>query len=305
MKKVVLIILYAVLSVSAAFAQEYTISKINFLPQEYYVGDFVELRFIVRTSTPEKIHIPETFPLEDWVVFDEIQVLNHNDGAEIHIVFRSFYAGTRTLPAVNFDGFILDKVKIETKSILSQTNPGFSEPRGQLYLPGTSVIIIMLVFIFLVIPLFALFLAGRVKKWIRTVITQQKEKKPIKKFYRRLDDLKKQAGRISSRDFYIILTNALRRYLSVRSGRDYQAVTTKEIDNGIEMDFPGIQHLHDLVEVLRYGDEIKFSPRRSSYYKEIRDIEFILRVVNAIEDARTGKRIRDEVSVMQEKEVTE
>lgn len=305
MKKLVLIILYAVFYVSAAFAQEYTISKINFLPQEYYVGDFVELRFIVRTSTAEMIHIPETFPSEDWVVFDEIQVLNHNDGAEIHIVFRSFYAGTRTLPAVNFSAFILDKVKIETKSILSQTSPGFSEPRGQLYLPGTNVIIIMLVFIFLVIPLFALFLAGRVKKWLRKIITQQKEKKPIKKFYRRLDDLKKQAGRISSRDFYIILTNALRRYLSVRSGRDYQAVTTKEIDRGIETDFPGIQHLHDLVEVLRYGDEIKFSPRRSSYYKEIRDIEFILRVINAIEDVRTGKRIRDEVSVMQEKEVTE
>jgi hypothetical protein len=304
-KRAVLFFLYAVLFITAGFAQEYTISKINFLPQEYYVGDFVELRFIVRTATPEKIHIPETFPTEDWLEFDEIQVLNHSDGAEIHIVFRSFYAGTRTLPAVNFDSFILDKVKIETKSILSQTSPGFSEPRGQLYLPGTKIIIIILVFIFLIIPLFALFLAGRLRKWIRKIIAQQKEKKPIKKFYRRLDELKKQAGRISSRDFYIILTNALRKYLSVRSGRDYQAVTTREIDKRIEMDFPGIQHLHDLVEVLRYGDEIKFSPRRSSYYKEIRDIEFILRVINAIEDSRSGKRVRDEVSVMQEKEVVE
>lgn len=305
MKRFILTAVFGLLLIPAGFSQDYVISETNFLPQKYYVGDFVELRFVVRTATPEKIHIPETFPSEDWVDFEEIQVLNHQDGAEIHIVFRSFYPGTRTLPQVNFDSFVLERVKIHTASILSEANPGFSEPRGQLYLPGTRIIIIMLVFVFLVIPLFALFLAGRMKKWVRSIIAQQKEKKPIKKFYRRLDDLKKQAGRISSRDFYIILTNALRRYLSVRSARDYQAVTTKEIDTRIEMDFPGIQHLHNLVEVLRYGDEIKFSPRRSSYYKEIRDIEFILRVVNAIEDSRSGKKVRDELSVMQEKEVPE
>ncbi|MBN1649129.1 MAG: hypothetical protein JW874_13920 [Spirochaetales bacterium] len=286
-------------------AQDYVISETNFLPQKYYVGDQVELRLVIRTLKPEEIRIPASFPSEDWLVFEEIQVHKHHEGAEIRIVFRSFFPGTRTLPPVNFDSFVLNKVKIHTSSILSEKNTGFGGPRKQLFLPGTRIAIVVLVFIFLIVPLFALFLAGRVRRWARKMIAQQRERKPIKRFYRGLDELKKQAGRMSSREFYIILTNSLRKYLSIRSGKDYQTITTREIGKQIKTNFPGIHHLNELVDVLKYGDEIKFSPKRSSYYKEIRDIDLILRVVTAIEDSISGRKGKDEVSVFHEKEYVE
>ena len=272
------------------------ISEKLFLPQKYYVGDFVELRLVVRTSDKENVVIPENYPNEDWLEFVNIKVLDHHEGVEIRIVFRTFYPGTRTLPTIDFGAFLLEKVKIYSSSVLPETEPGFSGPRGQLYLPGTEAIIVLMVFVFLVIPLFFLFLAGWLKKALKKLVSTQREKKPIKKFYRTLDDLKKQAGRISSRDFYTILTKALRRYFTLRSGKDYQTITTKEIDSQIISHFPGIYRLQDLVEVLRYGDEIKFSPRRASYYKEIRDIDLILRVVNSIEDWISGKKGKEEAS---------
>lgn len=306
MKRLLLLICIFFMFLQNSFAQEFSISKTNFLPKEFYVGDFVELELIIRTADREKIKIPEVLPNEDWVEFEsDIRVIDHPEGARIKIVFRSFYPGIRTLPALDFDVFTISSVKIKTESILSdpsEAGTGFAAPREQMYLPGTQVIIIILVFVFLVIPMFLLFLAGRLKKWLKKTMAQQREKKPIKRFFRTLDDLKKQAGRISSREFYIELTLAVRKYLSIRSGKDYQTITTKEIDTQIEINFAGIYHLHDLVEVLKYGDEIKFSPRRSSYYKEIRDIELIVKVVTAIEDTVSGKKGRDELSITLEKE---
>ena len=244
-------------------AAEPQIRSVHFLPPEYFVGDTVELRVVIDPGGVPVLP-PAALPRADWMIFREALVDNTGDLLELRLFFSSYAPGTRTLPDVNFRGYTLKGMKIHTSSILEDDKSGdIAELRGQLYLPGTVLLIFVTAFLIFAGPIIVITSAGFVRRQARNAVLNLSRRRPYWRLRRDLKELSSQTLVMPDRDFYYALSDSLRSYISRRTGIDCITTTIHEIRLVMQDIFPAGDAAMRMVHFLEYADTIKFAGREA------------------------------------------
>ncbi|ORC37889.1 hypothetical protein B4O97_02500 [Marispirochaeta aestuarii] len=257
--------------------------SVHLLPPEFYVGDTVELRIILRSDEADTIRPPAVLPAVDWVFFHGARVEQRGGNHELRIFFSSFSPGTRTLPELDFGSYVLSGMKIHTSSILE--NEGELEDiRGQLYLPGTFTLLIITVLVVLIGPLALIAVSGILRERLRSAAVLLARKRPYWRLRRDLKELSSQALMMPDRDFYYRLSDSVRSYISRRTGWDCITTTIHEIRSMMQSLFPKGDIAMRLIHFLEYADMIKFAGVEAGSARKGDDILRLGELASAVEE---------------------
>lgn len=253
-----------------------------FLPKEYYVGDKVELRIKLTIEEGYTLQLPENIPELSWMNFHSIEITKIDKNSELRIVFTSFIPGTRSLPPLNLGGVVLDSVKLHTSSLIDSTGNDFVGIADQLLLPGTKLILVLVVGTLFLGPLLVLMLLGPLRKKITDFVRIGRGRRPIKRLNKILRELEDQKGRISCRRFYIRLSREVREYLSKRSDVDFITLTTQDMSLALNK-VVNTEFADNISEMMKLSDSIKFGRLTTNDTRKISDIILIRNVSSFIE----------------------
>ncbi len=267
-----------------------------FLPREYFVGDKVELRITLRVEEGYILELPEKLPESTWVDFYSIEIVGTRKKPEIRIVFASFIPGTRTLPPLRFGNVSLDTLKIHTSSLVDSSDAEFAGIAGQILLPGTRIIVTLIVGGIFLGPVALLVLLGPFRKRIKNLIEAARGRQPFKKLTKKLRELEEQRDRISCRRFYIRLSLEVRDYLSRRSSVDFTTLTTFDMGLALKR-VVGDEVVADQVyKMMKLADVIKFGRETTDDSRKISDIALIRKMCFLIEadagSSGTGRNLK-------------
>ena len=250
-----------------------------FLPKEYYVGDKVELRIKLAIEEGYTLQLPENIPESSWMNLHSVEITKNDKNPELRIVFTSFIPGTRSLPSLNLGGVVLNSVKLHTSSLIDSTGNDFIGIADQLLLPGTKLMLVIVVGLLFSGPLLVLMLMGPFRKKITEFIKISRGRRPIKRLNKILRELEDQKGRISCRRFYIRLSREVREYLSKRSDIDFITLTTQDMSLALNK-VVNIELAGNVSEMMKLADSIKFGRLTTDDSRKISDI-ILIRDVSA------------------------
>jgi len=254
-----------------------------FLPKEYYVGDKVELRIKLTIEEGYTLQLPENLPESSWINFHSVEITKADKNQEVRIVFTSFIPGTRSLPALNLGGIVLNSVKLHTSSLIESTGNDFVGIADQLLLPGTKLMLVIVVGTLFLGPLLVLMLLGPFRKKIAEFAGIGRGRRPIKRLNRILRELEDQKGRISCRRFYIRLSREVREYLSKRSTVDFTTLTTQDMKFALSRVVNNSEFVENILGMMKLADSIKFGRLTTDDARKMNDIILIRNVSSFIE----------------------
>ena len=264
-------------------ARQIEVRQTLFLPPEYYVGDEVELR--IRFLAPDGVNprSPDSLPESSWLEFSGADIGKIGDEWEARITFVSFRPGTRTLPTIEFGDVVIEGIKSHTSAILETDDPGFVESRGQLYLPGTELILAILIGTVFAGPLAGFGLVGLLRGKFSRILAERRWRRPYRDFQKDFKELYGLSEGIDAKSFYFGLSKTFRTYLTKRTDQNYLTVTTRELVSRIGQILTDRSVLGDLAGILTFGDEVKFGGKRSSKREQQRHMELIGQSVEEVE----------------------
>jgi hypothetical protein len=290
-----LAVLFLLAGAGAAGAVEgATVVDTHFLPPDYYVGDTVDLRITLEPEPGFTISSPEELPMVSWIEFSEVEVKQAEEQWRVAVRFTPFAPGTRTLPEISLGDVTLSEIKIHTSSILEEEKAEFYGIKDQLLLPGTRIALGILVVLLFFGPVFAFGFAGRMKRFLSALLSARRGRRPYRRLSRALKELREQQANMSSKRFYILLSDELRRFLTDRTGRDFISITTSELRSQLGGELPEAeQELAERVaEMQRKSDQIKFGGANAAKREREQDIETVLEVSGEIERIKTEAQRR-------------
>ncbi|GEM_PF-434868 len=261
------------------------IEKSIFLPPDFYVGDRVEMRITLYPEPGLRVLPPKEVPVAHWIDIHDVRLKESGSRWEVHIDFTTYAPGTRTLPTITLGDVVLNDVKLHTKSILQERDVEFFGIKGQVFLPGTRLAIGLAVFILFFGPVFMFSFAGGITRSIKRFVSVQYGRRPHKRFMRVLKELGETHMQMSSRRFYIVLSEELRRYLSYRTKEDFMTVTSSEIREQLRHTFPAdnADRVEALVRMMQQSDEIKFGGLNASKKQREEDLKMVISAAKDIE----------------------
>lgn len=267
-----------------------------FLPKEYYVGDKVELRIKLNIEAGYTLQLPENLPESSWINFHSVEITRSDKNQEVRIGFTSFIPGTRSLPDLNLGGVVLNSVKIHTSSLIESTDNEFVGIADQLLLPGTRLMLVIVVGTLFLGPLLVLLLLGPLRKKIAEIVKIGRDRRPIKRLNRILRELEDQKGRISCRRFYIRLSREVREYLSKRSSVDFTTLTTWDMKFALTRVVGNNEFAENISEMMKLADNIKFGRLTTDDARKMIDITLVRNVSSFIEtEIKNSTTIRGSV----------
>ena len=284
MRILVLLIIVLIFLSGISIGADTGISSIDtiFLPKKYYVGDEVELRIKLTVEEGYTLQLPDNIPESSWMNFHSVEIIKIDKNSELRIVLTSFIPGTRSLPSLNLGGVVLNSVKLHTSSLIDSTENNFVGIAGQLLLPGTKLMLAIVLGTLFLGPLLLLMLLGPLRKKITEFVRIGRNRRPIKRLNKILRELEDQKGRISCRRFYIRLSREVREYLSKRSEIDFTTLTTQDmslaLNKVVNSEFAG-----NISEMMKLADSIKFGRLTTDDTRKISDIILIRNVSSFIE----------------------
>lgn len=258
------------------------VKRTVFVPPEYYMGDPVELRIQIELEEYEKLVVPVEILTHEWVEIKDVQVLQDNVEAEIIVKFTSFSPGTRALPELDFGPFVLSEFKIYTNSLVEEGENDLKGLRSQIMIPGSRLYFFLLAVGVFVLPYLVYFLIKLLVKYIIVLARKYHSARPYRSLSRILKRLETNLEKTSERDFFIALSDALRVYLTSRTGIDCKSATTSEISMlyGFGLD----KELWDrMVSVLKKGDMVKFGGEQLSFFQIKENLDFVISLCQEIE----------------------
>lgn len=293
-----LIVLAFLLSlVSQATALEGAeLKELIFLPPDFYVGDRVEMRAVV-TPQPGMRFLPAgDVPVVNWLEIHDIQIKEGAANWEVRITFTPYAAGTRTFPTILFGDIIFSDIKLHTKSILQERDFGFFGIKGQLFLPGTRAALGIAIGVLLFGPILILSFTGRIHRRIRSFVALHTGRRPYKRFSKVLKDLEEKNLHMSSRRFYIVLSEEFRAYLTSRTSQDFLTITSSEIGEQLSKTFPkqGKRKIDELVKMMRQGDLIKFGGVNAAKKQREGDLQLVNEITEELETYIESERQQSE-----------
>ena len=254
-----------------------------FLPKEYYVGDKVELRIKLNLEDGYILQLPENLPESSWINFHSVEIIEADKNQEVRIVFTSFIPGTRSLPSLNFGKIILNSVKLHTTSLVDSTDNDFVGIADQLLLPGTKLMLVIVVGTLFLGPLLGLILLGPFRRKLTELVKSGRGRRPIKRLNRVLRELEEQSGRISCRRFYIRLSGEVREYLSKRSNIDFTTLTTLDMGIALSRIVESREFAMSISEMMKLADSIKFGRLTTDDVRKMNDILLVRNMSSFLE----------------------
>lgn len=283
MRKLVLL-LFLIFSFSL-FAQEAEIENLHFIPPDYYVGDYVELYFTLVTDKVYQLDVPALLPGADWIEIRDVDIEQNGLETQVRISFVSFYPGTRTLMPISLGDITIREIKLFTRSLKDEGYSELAPLAAQLDLPATRLVIALLIISLLVIPVLLYFVIRFSVGAIELSLVRYRERAPYRALRRLLKQLSAVDHSYSNKDFYLELTEGIRKYLSKRFKRDYMTATTKEMKLPPEEKI-AIEIWDSLLKVLNKGDLVKFAGEKASYIDKLDSLTAIENIARTLEELR-------------------
>jgi hypothetical protein len=291
------LLLFASTGASAVFAAEGArVEDTVFLPQDFYVGDTVELRVIFVPEGGMRVSRPADMPMLSWIDFHEVSVLQEEGQWQARIRFSSYAPGTRSLPPIELGDVVLDSIKIHTRSILNEESHEFYGIKDQLLVPGTRIAIALIVAVLFFGPVLVLNFAGKLHRGFSSFVAAQRGRRPSRRLNRALKELRETQDQMSSRRFYIVLDEELRRYLSERTGSDFRSITSSEFAAHFREVLPESdeERVHELGGLMQRSDMVKFGGENSDKRRRDADMDTVADLVQEVERLENERRKQEQ-----------
>jgi len=253
------------------------------LPPTFYVGDHVELRIRLKVNDTN-LRAPATMPSDQWIQIDSISITHAKDYSVLHIFFVSFAPGQRAIPEINLGGIILRGIKITATSLASEGRTRLTDPKGQIALPGTTLILGIAVALLIGIPLAFVLLFRRFRYALAAFVEKRRARRPWRQLSRALDALASERPPLNSRRFYITLADELRRYLSQKFGTDFRSVTAREFKTAARTASVEAGAAEGLSAVMSFGELVKFAGTQAGDDVLRSDLARVREIVEGIEE---------------------
>ncbi len=253
------------LPLSHIVAQEaVTIQRTLLLPQNFYVGDQVEMRMTLRVPDMHRIEMPQHIRQPGWGSIGNIRIHSDDIHVELRIQFTSYVPGIITLPDIQLGTFRLSGVPVYVNSILKEQKQELQGLRQQLLLPHTTLFILLCLSVLFGIPLLIYLIKKPLLKIYRYLLQKYQLRKPYRQFNSQMKVLKHEMGDMSEKQFYIDLTTHLRTFLSDEVSPHCLAATSRELPAIILKEGIDKNMAERIAELFLQSDFIKFASHHNA-----------------------------------------
>lgn len=261
----------------------YSVIRSIVIPPIFYVGDRAELRLRIQAEKGQRVAPPDRLPADPYLTIDQV-VVNRLDGDfEVRIFFESYAPGENAIPPIRLGGITLTGLAVHTASLATGSHATLSEPKGQLFLPGSGLILALIVGGLLGLPtlLFVSIRAGR--RLLALLVARREFARPWQRLRAALLRLERPEAYGDARAFYILVCDELRHYLGDRVAPDYLTATAREFAPLTARAFPDLPQANATVEVMSFADQVKFAGAEASEETMRRDAARVRQAAEAIE----------------------
>ena len=292
MRKTFFVLIFLLFIISFSWPQEFCkIEEMNLLPVRFYVGDNVELRLIISVPSGRKLDLPVQIPDLKWVEINEnirISELDKNI-YEVRILFTTFIPGSHLLSNIIIGDFIIPDVTINTRSILEDKEvTGLAPFEEQAELPGTWVILGIMIFIVLFMPYILLIAGKQLLKVFKKIQLNRKKELPGNKLRKGLRKIKHSLKKISPLKFFVKITELLREYLSDRLNLPVLTATTRELDKLLFDNVHKKRYAEKIISIFKRADLIKFAGFKGRRGELSSTLDNIFSLIDLIEEDNNG-----------------
>ncbi|MBN2617573.1 MAG: hypothetical protein JXR64_04600 [Spirochaetales bacterium] len=265
------------------WSENLNVLKTVYTPKEFYVGDMVTLLIYVETPFEGELVSPVNLPEIDWIELKSVNVVEEgSDESIIRITFTSFAPGLRIIPDIEFGEHKLHDFKTQTLSILSDKFTALQPLSPQMLPPGTNLLIVFVLIGVLFGPYLIYLMIKTIYQSLKIAIKKYKREKPFRAYYKILKNLRSEIDDNSERSFYVVITEHLRVYLSLRFNNDFYSATTKEM-NSLLRTIMDDDSCEELLSICRFADLVKFSHNNASTLHREKDLRTIVDIVHQLE----------------------
>ena len=249
------------------------VEGVTYLPRTFYVGDVVEMRLELPDISPGEIVIPAVFPEAEWFLFRRVTVKEANGGSILRIFFSSYQPGIRLMPPLDLGALVLEGIRVDTASLLEREKGGLADTAEPLFLAKTGFYFALTVGLLFGIPLLLILLIRRIRKQVMYALIAARRRRPYQRLARILRDLDQKVLNRNGNLFYTTLTEELKRYISLRSGREFKILTGRETSAALTGIYPEEPFLSPLQGLFRFAEEVKFGGRYPYVDQKRHDLE--------------------------------
>lgn len=280
------VFLFVLVSLPAS-AQDLLMEAV-FLPPRFFVGDQVELRLSYDVAAGLSVQLPAHLPEHEWIEIRDIEIQDRRSGGDsgavlVRIFFIPFYSGETVLQSIRFGELDTGELLVSTHSALDmEQDKTLRGPRRQLRLPLTWLRLLTLVAIALGTPLCLYFLLRYGIRGLARIRAVRIRRLPYLHARKSLNQL--AAATLEGKPFFILLSMAIRRYLSERLSVPLMGVTTGEIPR--ELSRVGLEDSisRRVHEILKAADLIKFSGKRANKREMQTGLQAVAGIVEQVEE---------------------
>lgn len=281
MKKITL--LSFLFCTSLLFSEDLAIVKAVYTPKDFYVGDLVTVLLEVDTPFSGELLSPTAIPEGEWVEIKSVNLIESRaDTSTIRISFTSFAPGLRSIPDITFGEHRLHEYKIQTLSILDDQFTDLQPLSPQMVPPGTNLLIVFVLIGLVFGPYLVFIISKTLYHSLKLAIRKYKREKPFRDYTKILKELKGDTDENSIKLFYVVITEHLRVYLSIRFNKEFYSATTLEMKKLLQtiMDDDSTE---ELLSICRFADLVKFSHINASELHREKDLKTIIEIVHQLE----------------------
>lgn len=281
MKKI--LILYLVLFSTYLYSENLNITKLVYSPRDFYVGDMVTLHIHIETPFDGELSPPEVIPRGDWIDIKSINLIySGGEEAVIRMSFRSFAPGLRVVPDIKLGKHILHDLRIQTLSILEDQFSELQPLAPQMTPTGTNLLMVLVLLAIIIGPYLIFIIIKTLIHSIRLAINKYKREKPFRDYLKTLKQLKVELEEAGVRNFYVLITEQLRHYLSARFSREFSSATTLEMEEML-VNIMDRDSAKELLSICKFADLVKFSHSGASSFHRKKDLNTIVEILYQLE----------------------
>lgn len=269
-----------------------SVKDIIFLPKEFYVGDQVELRVSIEDEPGKQFVLPEEYPDSALLEIHDMTMSRDNGLVELRILFTPFAPGTRSLPAIDLGGAVLDKIKVYTSSLLDGEKVKFRGIRKPLLVPGTKLLLGIFIGLLFIGPVFLLSFAGTIRRKFHLLIDLRRGRRPGKRLLKVLKELAENKDALSSRQFYFTLFDEYRKYLLQRTDIDFLTTTSTDFGTNLGKIINDKAFVQSASEMMLFSDSIKFGGVTVDSNRKDHDLAIVRKSMELIEKSMEEKTRR-------------
>jgi hypothetical protein len=281
---------FLLLLVSLRVSSQASLMESIFLPPRFFVGDRVELRLTYQLPPGMDVEPPAQLPVHDWIDIQHIEVKDRrapgrSGEVQVRVFFIPFSTGETVLPPLRLGDLDTGELLVTTRSALQlEQDDSLRGPRKQLDLPLTWLRVLALVTIVVGVPLLLLLLLRCGLRGFRRIREARIRRRPYLHVSKSLNQLAAGKSTLEGKSFFILLSLAIRRYLSERLSRPLMSVTTGEISGYLRA--AGLEEIlsERIHQVLETADLIKFSGKRTNRREMERSLKAAGHIVEQVEE---------------------